>query len=158
MKRFTLLIISIFFGIISLAQDFNSPIEIQQRLGKVYLQNGRLLPAKELHSILSSNEKAAVEVEQAKKNLAPLYLFSIAGGFLIGWPIGTAIGGGDPQWGLAAIGAGLVLLAIPFQVGYNKHIATAVRIYDSQLDNFSKLKTIIEFGMAPNGIGVQIRF
>lgn len=30
-------------------------------------------------------------------------ILSYAGGFMIGWPIGTAIGGGKPAWALAGI-------------------------------------------------------
>ena len=37
----------------------------------------------------------------------------LRGGFLIGWPLGTALAGGDPNWTLAAIGAGCVAIAIP---------------------------------------------
>lgn len=35
------------------------------------------------------------------------------GGGLIGWPVGTYIGGGDPEWTLALIGGGLVAIAVP---------------------------------------------
>lgn len=44
------------------------------------------------------------------------YIFGFSGGYLIGWPIGEAIGGGDPQWYLAGIGTGLVGVAFLFDV------------------------------------------
>jgi hypothetical protein len=158
MKTIVILIIAIFGTAVCLSQNLSDTIEVQQRLGKVYLQHDKLLPSRDLHSILNSNENAAPEVKQAKANLAPLYLFSCAGGFMIGWPLGTAIGGGDPQWGLAAIGAGLVVLAIPFQIGYNKHIALAVKIYNSDLKKIGVSKKSLEIGLARNGIGLEIRF
>lgn len=158
MKQFILVIISILSTFIGVAQNVADTIEVQQRMGKVYLHDGKLLPTKDLHSLLNSNAEATVEVDRAKANLAPVYLFSISGGALIGWPLGTALGGGDPQWGLAAIGAGLVLLSIPFQVGYNKHIAQAVRIYNSDLKKIGISKTVLEIGLARSSFGVEIRF
>ncbi len=158
MKKIYFLIIAFLISFISVAQNLSDTIEVQQRLGKVYLQHDKLLPSRDLHSILNSNENAAPEVKQAKANLAPLYMFSFAGGFMIGWTLGTAIGGGDPQWGLAAIGAGLVVLAIPFQIGYNKHIALAVKIYNSDLKKIGISKKSLEIGLARNGLGLEIRF
>lgn len=60
-----------------------------------------------------------------------MYIFSYAGGFMIGWPIGTAIGGGDPNWGIAAAGVGCVLLSIPLANGYKKNAKEAVSIYNN---------------------------
>jgi hypothetical protein len=158
MKKFYFLIIAFLISFISVAQNISDTIQVQQRMGKVYLRNDKVLISRDLHSILNSNENSAPEVKQAKANLAPLYLFACAGGFMIGWPLGTAIGGGDPQWGLAAIGAGLVVLAIPFQIGYNKHIALAVKIYNSELKKIGISKKSLEIGLARNGIGLEIRF
>ena len=158
MKKYFFIIIALLCTLVCTAQEVTDTVEVQQRLGKVYLKDGKILTSKDLHTILSANDQAELEVERAKANLAPMYLFSIAGGCLIGWPLGTALGGGDPQWGLAAVGAGLVLLTIPFQVGYNKHIAQAVKIYNSELKQIGISKTIFEIGLARNGLGVAVRF
>ena len=60
-------------------------------------------------------------------------ILSYAGGFMIGWPIGTAIGGGKPAWALAGIGGGLVAVAIPLSISSNKKMETAVRQYNAGL-------------------------
>ncbi|MFN4246647.1 MAG: hypothetical protein ACK4EY_02930 [Flavipsychrobacter sp.] len=61
------------------------------------------------------------------------------GGGLIGWPVGTYIGGGDPEWTLAAIGGGLVAIAVPLALiddhrnkggGYRAHNAGPKGQYD----------------------------
>ena len=39
-------------------------------------------------------------------------IFSYAGGFMIGYPLGTALGGGEPNWAMANIGAGLKAASI----------------------------------------------
>ena len=37
----------------------------------------------------------------------------------VGHSIGTAIGGGDPEWALAGVGAGLIAVAIPISSSAN---------------------------------------
>jgi hypothetical protein len=95
---------------------------------------------------------------QARKNETPALLLSIAGGALIGWPIGSAIAGGDPQWWLAGAGAGLIICSIPLQIGYNKHLFNAVTIYNADLKKIGILKPVLRIGFARSGIGVQISF
>ncbi len=38
------------------------------------------------------------------------------GGALVGWQLGTYIGGGEPNWTLAAVGGGLIAVAIPLEI------------------------------------------
>ena len=157
-KAIPLFLLLIWTSLICPAQSASDSIVMKQRLGKVFLQHNKVLPASELHAILSTSSDGTKEVEQAKANLAPLYIFSFAGGFLIGWPIGTAIGRGKPNWALAAGGVGLVLCAIPFQAGYNKHILKAITIYNKNLKKIGMQKPILEVGWSRTGIGVEVRF
>lgn len=158
MKKLTVLLVLVLTGFVSYSQNDSDSIEIRQRLGKVYLQHGKTLPVSKLHSVLLTNEGTASEVKKAKANIAPMYLFSITGGFMIGWELGTALGGGDVQWWIAGAGLGLVLCAIPFQSGYNKHIRQAVTIYNSDLGKIGIQKKLMEIGLSKHGIGIEIRF
>lgn len=38
------------------------------------------------------------------------------GGALVGWQLGTYVGGGEPEWTLAAVGGGLIAVAIPLEI------------------------------------------
>jgi len=158
MKKLILILVAFYCAASGFSQAAGDTIEIQQKLGKVYLTDGKPMLARDLYSLLNTNEEATLKVKQAKSNLFPLYLFSIAGGFLIGWPLGTAIGGGEANWTLALIGVGLVGLAIPFQVGYNKNIYQAVRIYNAGVQKSVSNKATMELGITGNGIGVVVRF
>ena len=158
MKKFILVLIALSGVVFGFSQNAPDTIEIQKRLGKVYLMDGKPMLAKDLYAVLNTNEAAAVKVKQAKSNLFPMYLFSFAGGFMIGWPLGTAIAGGDANWTLALIGVGLVGLSIPFQVGYNRNMYDAVRIYNTDLQKLGINRTILEFGMTGTGVGVRMRF
>ncbi len=94
----------------------------------------------------------------AKSNYDVGYVFGFAGGFLIGWPIGTAIGGGDPNWTLAAVGAGLAVISIPFMVSYTKHAKNAVHKYNKGLKYSYFAKPDLKIGLTYNGVGIKIKF
>jgi len=158
MKRSILLLFLLLNAILSFSQSTSDTIEIRQRIGKVYMQNGKVLPDAKLYKLLNTNDKAALEVDRAKANLAPMYLFSFAGGFLIGWPIGVALAKGDPNWFMAVGGVGLLICSVPFQMGYNKHILKAVTIYNSDLKKIGISKKIMEMGLARDGLGFVINF
>lgn len=76
--------------------------------------------------------EAFKEFKRAKSNYDAGQVLGFIGGFLIGWPLGTALGGGDPQWGLAGGGAALLLASIPLNSGFKKHAQRALTIYNGR--------------------------
>ena len=58
-------------------------------------------------------------------------ILGTAGGALVGFPIGTAIGGGDPEWALAGVGAALIVASIPIVKGFNNKTKKAVQLYNN---------------------------
>jgi hypothetical protein len=85
-------------------------------------------------------------------------LFAASGGFLIGWPIGTAIGGGDPNWILAGVGAGLAAIGITISTGAGKKIKQAVEIYNQGVGSSSMRIKEIKISMINGGFGLSLRF
>ncbi len=65
----------------------------------------------------------------AKRNLASLCGFT--GGLLIGLQVGTLAGGGKPQWGLMALGGGLVGLAIPIDIAHRRQFQKTIDTYNA---------------------------
>jgi hypothetical protein len=94
----------------------------------------------------------------AKNNYTASMIFQLPGGFLIGYPLGTAMAGGDPNWTLAAIGAGLVVISIPFISAYNKHARNAVSVYNKGLKYSTLVRPDLRFGITYNGLGAYLRF
>jgi hypothetical protein len=85
-------------------------------------------------------------------------IFGLPGGFLIGWPLGTAAAGGKPNWVLAGIGAGLTVVSMTFSGAYSKHARNAVNLYNNGLKKVGRSRSEIEVGLMCNGIGAKIRF
>lgn len=142
----------------SYGQNKSDSIEIKKTLGTVFRQNGKNLTPRQLLDITQSNTEAYREMKIAKTNYDVGYVFGFAGGFLVGWPLGAAIVGGEPNWTLAAIGAGLIVVSIPFSTAYTKHARNAVNLYNNGLKSTGLNKIDFKIGLTYNGIGVIVTF
>jgi hypothetical protein len=107
-------------------------------LGTVFQQNGVNLTPKRLLEVTASNPEAYAEMKMAKNNFDAGSVVGFAGGFLLGWPVGTALAGGDPEWIMAGIGAGLLVISIPLSGAYKKHAMNAVNIYNTGISSVSE--------------------
>jgi hypothetical protein len=123
-----------------------------------YYHNGIPLKNHELAGLLSLNKLAHEEYKKAQGSNAAATIFSLAGGFLVGWPVGTAIAGGEPNWWLAVGGAGLILLSIPMTIDAKEKVYNAVEIYNEGLAQTSEVKTKLMLGFSQNGIGIRLVF
>jgi hypothetical protein len=94
----------------------------------------------------------------AKSNYDVGFVFGFSGGCLVGWPVGTAVAGGKPNWTLAGIGAGFIVVSIPFSSAYTKHAKNAVKIYNNGLKQTGFNNIDLNIGLTCNGIGVKVIF
>jgi len=84
-------------------------------------------------SIMEPNADAGPLMSKARNQYVWTSVLGGAGGFFIGYPLGTALGGGDPNWTLAAVGAGFIAVAIPVGSAANRNANQAVDIYNQSL-------------------------
>lgn len=136
-------------------------IEAEKVLGSYrYTQNGNTLSTGELKTQMNTNEESARLMKKAQVNNTFATIFGAAGGALIGYPVGTAIGGGDANWTLAGVGAGLVAVAIPFSSSANKRSKEAVDIYNYRLNTKEDLALQPNFKLISNakGVGLALNF
>lgn len=85
-------------------------------------------------------------------------VFSGAAGFLIGWPLGTAIAGGKPNWALAGIGAGLLVVGIPISAASTREAKRAVRIYNDDLKKEALTQFDLKIGLTGTGLSAKLTF
>jgi outer membrane lipoprotein SlyB len=136
-------------------------IEIEKVSGGYqYTQNGNKISMGELVKAMESNSEALVFMKKAKSNNVLATILGGAGGALIGFPLGTAIGGGDANWTLVGIGVGLVAIGIPISVGVNKNTKKAIDLYNSSLNatSFFEFKPEFKIVTTGNGIGLSMNF
>jgi len=131
---------------------FSQDLEVTK---KGLYKDGSLVSPRDWVSVMDTNEEAIKFAKKAKTNKTMADIFAYTGGFLIGWPIGTAIGGGEPEWALAGVGAGLAAIAIPFTSGAKKNLEKAVEVYGSPDHSVS---AEVRVGFTGNGLGLVIKF
>jgi len=153
MKKLVLLsLFSIYFYQISVAQE----IKAYKTFGGVRFEMDTVtLSLKQVLEIVKVNPKAYAELKRAKVNYSAAGVLGFAGGVLIAFPLGTALAGGNPEWGLAAGGAGLILASIPFTTAFRGHTMQALDLYNNK-DQTSRIKP--EFLFYGSGARLIIRF
>ncbi|MDG1145265.1 MAG: hypothetical protein P8N54_02130 [Flavobacteriales bacterium] len=154
-------ILTLIFGIVALTFCNAQQIEMKKVFGGYkYTQNGTQMQMKDLVKIMESNKQSYDFIKKAQSNNTMALFFGCAGGYLVGWPIGTAMGGGEPNWTLAGIGAGLIAISIPFSSGANKNTKQAMELYNSSLNltSFYEFKPEFKFLANANGIGLSMNF
>ena len=111
------------------------PIEMKKGgLGVVYQQDGQTLDRAHMVKQLKHEPSSAKDIRAYTSWTAATTITSLAGGALIGWPVGQAIAGDpEPLWVLAAAGGGLIVVAIPMAVVGDKKLKKGVRAYNEGL-------------------------
>ncbi len=158
MKKILLFGFLVFVACYANGQSSSDTIVVKKKLGTVFQQNGKNLTPRSLLEITQSNSEAYEEMKIAKSNYDVGYVIGFAGGFLVGWPLGTVIAGGEPNWTLAGIGAGIIVISIPFSSAYTKHAKNAVRIYNNGLRQTGLNNVEFKLGLTCNGLGLKIIF
>ncbi len=127
--------------------------------GYKFMKSGERLTMHQLNQVMMDNEEAYLHYKKAKTNYGWGAALSFAGGFMVGWPLGTALAGGEPNWALAGIGAGLITISIPLNQGFNKHARKAVGVYNKSAVSQSSLnRPKLNFALNSAGIGIRLLF
>ena len=150
-------ILTLIFALTTITFCTAQNIEIEKVFGGYkYTQNGNQMTIKDLVKTMENNQQAFDLIQKAQSNNTLASIIGFAGGGLIGWPIGTAIGGGDANWTIAGIGVGLVAIGIPISSSVNKKTKQAVELYNSSLNSTSSNEFKHEFKVIANGYGIGL--
>ena len=155
LKNIFLLTLCAFFASLLSAQA----IERKKAMGGYrYTQADKKLSLNQLGKILQSDAEAYPVFQSGKSQNGVGAVIGGIGGFLVGWPLGTALGGGTPNWKLAGIGAGLIVVSIPISTGAAKKMNRAVDMYNQKLGTGAVQRAAPELVLGANGVGVTWRF
>lgn len=159
MKTILCLLGLLFLGMSrSSAQNMSDTIYMKNPIKTIFYKNGVKLTPNQLMEATATNPEAHRLMRKARTNATVAGVLGFAGGVLVGIPLGTLIGGGKPNWGLAGAGAGLVLASVPFSLSYAKHAKNAVDIYNSGLTRTGKRKLDFRLGVSLNGFAMKVNF
>ena len=126
--------------------------------GYRYTFENKELTIAKLGEMMQNNLVATEYLKKAKGSSGFANVFGYAGGFLIGYPLGTAIGGGKANWTMFVVGCGLVVIAIPIVSSGNRNLKKAVNAYnhDEMASNLTKYN--LTLGINQSGLGLTVCF
>lgn len=125
--------------------------------GYKFYQKGQRLNFNQLPYIMEGSNDAYSLITKARTNNTISSIISGTGGFLIGWQLASAIIGGEPNWILAGVGGGLIIVSIPIFSKSHRQSLEAVEMYNAGL-SADNLKAQLNFGTTENGIGLKLSF
>ena len=127
--------------------------------GYQFYQYGQRMNMKQLVNKMKPDILAYDQIRSAKSSYNLAMVFSYAGGFMIGWPLGTSITGGDAEWALAGIGAGLIAITIQIGRSFNKKARQAVNTYNEGLAPMPFWKrSELSVSTTGNSVGMLLQF
>lgn len=147
---------------VSMAQTpVNSPDSIQMKEvfgGSAFYHSGKKISMKKAQRLMVANPYAHQQMKKARNINGIATGIAFAGGYLIGYPVGMAIGGKqDPVWTLAGIGAGLIAVAIPVAIHSNKFSRNAVAAHNEQLGALSSHRSReLHVQLSATGLGIAL--
>lgn len=153
-----------FYGLILcgliFSQNQNDSIKIFKVFGGYRFESkGNVLTYANMLDMMKDNTEAYSYMSKAKSSAGFANVLGFAGGFMIGWPIGTALGGGKPNWVLAGVGCGLLIISIPIISSSNSNALIAIKKYNSSIKGLSYINQFdLKFGLCSNGMSFKLMF
>ena len=136
--------------------SFAQQVEVKSNFwGTKITNNQEKINIKEFIELTKSNKTAHEYALKAKENKGTGELFSAIGGFMIGWPIGQAIAGGEFKPELLIAGVGVACISIPFTSGMSKNLKKARDAFNGKSVAYH---TEYSFIANANGIGLSLNF
>lgn len=154
MKKFIVLSLLIAGTAIGLCAQDRTEIKMYKTFGGARFEMDTLvLSPKQVLQILKVEPLAYEKFKKAKANYNAAGVLGFAGGVLVGLPLGTAIGGGEPEWGMAIAGGVLIIGSFSLNNIFKSHAFEAIELYNGKT---ARLKP--EFQFYGTGARLVMRF
>ena len=160
MKKCLLSALLCIFALATFSQQTDSIAIVKSFGGLSFVKEGTTYQMGDLKDLVSTDIEAVKYADKARTNNTFAFIFGFAGGFMIGWPLGTYLGGGDMEWSILAVGAGSLTVGLVFDSCAKKNARKAVEIYNNGLKApaSTSLKAEFGIGLTGNGVGLTLRF
>ncbi len=159
MKKIFLTSVCCFAAFFLFAQSASDTIEIKKSFwGTTFTKSGETLKMKNLLDLTKSNSVAYGQIKKARNKNVVGSIFGGVGGFLVGYTVGTAIAGKDPNWAVAGAGAGLIGAGLIFSASAGKYAKKGVQTYNQGLRTTGASKVTLQGVVAANKVGVRLSF
>lgn len=163
MKYFVLIILTVVLlgsNLESKAQQSDSLYLKSNFWGNKFFKGDTIYSINSVLEELAASEDPYNLMLNAKKDFVFAQILGATGGLLIGFPIGTSLTGGEPNWTMARIGVGIALISIPISINFKKKANQALREFNSSMVGKYNQKSNPHYSLGINGNGLNflIRF
>ncbi|MCF8369667.1 MAG: hypothetical protein K9G76_11560 [Bacteroidales bacterium] len=165
MIRYTgILIISLFLFSSGFTQGTSDSLIILPRGALTIAYRGEVVKLSKIGDIVENTPEAYESFRRADANNAAMNGCGLVGGFIIGYQLGSLLGGAEVDEGwIVTTGAGLVFvgLSLGFQMTRNRHLYLTVKKYNESLKpqaGNQKKEMILGFGFQKHGMGINLCF
>lgn len=160
MKKINIILIVIISSFNLAMGQTNDSITMKKVVGGYqFFQGEERLTVNKLVKAMKTNNEAYSLVKSAQSNNTIASVIGGVGGFMLGWNLGTALGGGEPNWAVAGVGAGLIVVSIPISHSFNKKVKKAVETYNRGFQTSSFWDdNKLNLSLKSNGIGLCLSF
>ena len=154
------LILTLIFALAASTISSAQKIEMKKEFGTYqFYQGEKKYKIYQLVELMKPNEQAYIQIKSAQSSYTLTSIIGFVGGCMVGWPLGTFLGGGTPNWEIAGIGTGLFIVSIPITKSYNRKLKLAIDTYNADLQSTSFWdKNKLNLTITGNGIGLAMDF
>lgn len=155
-----IIVIFLLFGLVTISKGQSTADSVfihKKIIGYNFFHRNTRINFNQLPNIMDNNQEARQIIKKAKTMNSVASIISGVGGFMIGWQLGASIVGGEPNWSVAALGGGLVLISIPISVKSYKQTLQAIEMYNSGLTAGDNRPQLFLSGSS-NYIGLKLKF
>ena len=121
------------------------------------IQDGTRLTPDKVRELMSGNSEALTTYNNGMALGTVGTIFGGIGGGLIGWDLGTRLGGGQGNGKLLAVGAVSTGVGLVFALISEANLKKSVTLYNSKLSN-NTISYQVNFGFTQTGVGLSMRF
>ena len=139
MKKYSLLVVVLFFIVLDSKAQAPAPDSLIMYRGfgstsydYVTRDSVFTVSPKQVMNIMKNDPMALAEFKKARTSSSIAGVMGFAGVILIAIPIASGIAGGDPEWGFALGGAGLIIGSIPLNRSFRHHAQHAIDTYNKK--------------------------
>lgn len=159
-RKILLNLLGLIFCLSVFSQNKNDSIQATKIFGGYKYENkGKTLTYSEILEMMKENPEAYQYMNKAKNERSIASVLVFAGGLMIGWSIETSVRGIKPNWTLAGVGCGFLIVSIPIISSSNKNAMIALEKYNTIGKGLSQHKQYdLKLGFNPNGLGLVLNF
>jgi len=120
-------------------------------------QNGAKLTPEQVRGVMSSNAEALQQYNSGRSLFVAGQVIAYPSAFLLGWDLGTRLGGGEGNGTLLAVGAVGTVVGLIMGFSGESQIKKSVQLYNTKT-SYNAVPSQLNFGFTQTGIGFSMKF